>query len=854
MIGSNELDNVFSLIGWWLNTIETNNAVGFFNINKIAEGLALKLLNEIYGYCLENLNYEQINYPGIDLGDKVNKIAFQITSRKDSQKIEKDLTIFAKEHKNIYYNGIRFLILSQEKKPQLSKEKYQEIYPPFDPDKHILTAKDLIKEIRRLFDSDRDRFYNIKKILEEEIAGKAMKREREGEAGKKRPPFILPIREIPAFTGREQELKQLKSLLIEARGEKISAIAGLSGAGGIGKSALACYFAQLYKDEFPDGVIGLRVDNKDVDSIARELAIYVGEPLDKEDERPAEAIIQDLFSHRRMLLIFDNAEKSKDIRLLRPGGNNCAIIITTRDRGLPVRIDIPDKSIMDLPILPEKDALLLLEKFLGKERIEAEPEAAKEITALVGYLPLALEIVGKQLKVHKARKLFEMSASLHEERERLKKLKLRKDDELNVESSLSLSLKYLNEDTINFFACLSVCAPDGFSVNSAMAAGNCSYEPAVDMLDELYELSLLNQSHSNRYVLHPLIYLIAKKQLEERDLRVSASQRHARYFINLIKSHQIDHAIITEEMNDIILAARWLLEQGINDQEFVIRLQPFFQSHGFWKEASLLIDGFIDLAQRLNDWNVIIQLHIQQAKYLTLQGKFSDAEDSLKQVEPLLDKIEKESEKLRNEAMWLTTHGGVLQRQGKYDEAVQNFKKCYKLEKQLNNERGQAMVMNTLGSVYQRQCKFEKAIEAFEESYRLLVEISDERGQAMVQNSLGGALQRLGKFQEAVKAFEKSYELLVKLGDELGQAMVSTSLGKALLSHNETEKSITLLHKGFEINEKLQNHRGLGIVTPSLVRVLLKTNRKKEAIDCFNRAIAIAPGNKRLISLKPLLF
>jgi tetratricopeptide (TPR) repeat protein len=793
MIGLIDLDNVWYLIGWWLNTIKIHNAVGFFNINNIAEGLAQKLLNEIYGYGLENLNYKQINYPGIDLGDKDNKIAFQITSRKEIKKIEKDLRTFVKEHKNIYSNGIRFLILSQENKPQLSKEKYREIYPLFDPEQHILTAKDLIKEIRRLYDSDKERFYNIKKILEE---------------------FIFTIREIPAFTGREQELQQLKNLLIDTRGEKISAIAGLSGAGGIGKSALACYFAQLYKEKFPDGVIGVRVDNKDVDSITRELAIYIGEPIDKEDERPAAAIMQDLFTHRRMLLIFDNAENSKDIRLLRPGGNNCAIIITTRDRGLPVRVDMPGEAILDLPVLPEEDALLLLEKLVGSERMKAESGAAREITALVGYLPLALEIVGKQLKVHKGRKLSEMAITLHEERERLKKLKLRKDDELNVETSLSLSLKDLAEDTINFFACLSVCSPDGFSINAAIAVSNCGYETAVDMLNELYELSLLNQPHASRYVFHPLIYLLARKQLKKRGLRASASQRHAEYFINLVKSGQIEHSIITGEINDIILAARWLLEHKINDKEFTKVLQPFLQRHGFWKEASLLIDGFLELAHRESDLRLIIQLQLQQAKYLMLQGRFSDAEETLMQVEPLLSKIEIETERIHDETMWLTTFGGVLQRLGKFNEAVELFKRSYELEKKLGNEQGEAMVLN----------------------------------------SLGGALQRQGKLKEAVKAFEKSYELLVKHKDEHGQAMVLTLWGKALLSHNETEKSINLLQKGFEIDEKLKDRRGLGIVGPPLVKALLKTNRKKEAIDCYQRAIAIAPGNKRLLSLETLLF
>jgi hypothetical protein len=110
MIGLEELKRVLSLISWWLTTIKSHNAVGFFDINKLAEGVALKLLNEISDYQLENLNYEKINYPGIDLGDKINKIGFQVTSRNDSRKIYDNLEKFAKGPAKIYPNGIRFLI------------------------------------------------------------------------------------------------------------------------------------------------------------------------------------------------------------------------------------------------------------------------------------------------------------------------------------------------------------------------------------------------------------------------------------------------------------------------------------------------------------------------------------------------------------------------------------------------------------------------------------------------------------------------------------------------------------------------------------------------------------------------
>ncbi|MGD9099691.1 MAG: trypsin-like peptidase domain-containing protein, partial [Anaerolineae bacterium] len=231
------------------------------------------------------------------------------------------------------------------------------------------------------------------------------------------PPFVLPQVDVSTFTGRAKELDRLEDLL--EREDKVCSIMGLAGAGGIGKSALACHFATLYQTRFPDGVIGLRVDGKDIDTIAREFARCCGEVIQPEDERDASTIMQDLFRHRRALLIFDNADDDA-IRALRPGGNRCAVIITTRDRSLPALLDVPAEGQIDLSPLPDPDSVRLLERLLGEERVAAERGATERIIALVGNLPLALQIVGAALHMQPWRKLADYGDSLN-----LVKLKIR---------------------------------------------------------------------------------------------------------------------------------------------------------------------------------------------------------------------------------------------------------------------------------------------------------------------------------------------------------------------------------------------------------------------------------------------
>lgn len=163
------LSKMNDMIAWWLKLIEVNNFSGNYDINKLSEFIALKLLNGIYNYNLKCLDDDLPNYPSIDLGDDINKIGFQITSRRDSRKFYDSLGKFAKGPHRIYTNGIHFLILSLKKKPRLNRNKCKGIYREFDPEHHILNVGDLLKEIKKIYHNNREKFDCIKKILDVEI-------------------------------------------------------------------------------------------------------------------------------------------------------------------------------------------------------------------------------------------------------------------------------------------------------------------------------------------------------------------------------------------------------------------------------------------------------------------------------------------------------------------------------------------------------------------------------------------------------------------------------------------------------------------------------------------------------------
>ncbi|MCL1465307.1 ATP-binding protein, partial [Argonema galeatum] len=659
-------------------------------------------------------------------------------------------------------------------------------------------------------------------------------------------PFVLPQLDVSTFTGRTEQLDKLKQLLSDRQGAKICSIVGLAGAGGIGKSALACHFATQYKDDFPDGVIGLRVDGKEPDAIAREFARRCGEELDPEDERDAATLMQEVFAHRRMLLIFDNADSTK-IRILRPGGNRCAVIITTRDRQLPINLDIPEEGRIDLTPLSETDALVLLERLLGQQRVTAEREAAQEIIRLVGYLPLALQIVGAALLLRGERRLSDYGTSLREERSRLGRLKVRGDEHLNVQASLSLSLEMLEPEEIDFFACLSVCAEDGFSLRSAMVAGGCEDEfLAQDYLDYLYRLSLLNYSDigENRFVFHPLIRLFAGELSEKQQLKELAAARHAEFYIEWVKSGDVNDSVvasaIAEELEEIILAANWMQRQETADYEFAKCLQPFFEQYGYWKQAVVLMSRMQRLAECLNNWDFAVKFRIQEAKYLSLQGEFSTAEKVLAAIPEILGRIEVVSTRQLFEAKWLTTLGGILQKQGRTEEALDVFQRSVEIDEALKDQRSLAIGLNRLGALLQQLGRNEEALRAFQRQVDISEALNDQRQLAIGLNCLGGLLQQLGHTKEALSAFQRCIAISEALKNQQQLAIGLNRLGGLLQQLGRTEEALSAFQRHIAISEALKDQRQLAIGLNCLGGLLQQLGRTDEAVSIFQRQVDIS--------------
>ena len=142
-------------------------------------------------------------------------------------------------------------------------------------------------------------------------------------------PAQLPHR-IPDFTGRDAELDRLNALAGQGSGEAENAvvITVITGTAGVGKSALALYWAHQVRDLFPDGQLYVNLRGFGPAGSAMEPAEAIHGFLDAfavpSDRIPLDlderaALYRSILADLRVLVVLDNARDVDQVRPLLPG-------------------------------------------------------------------------------------------------------------------------------------------------------------------------------------------------------------------------------------------------------------------------------------------------------------------------------------------------------------------------------------------------------------------------------------------------------------------------------------------------------------------------------------------------------
>lgn len=168
------IDRIVELYTFFKVEVETFNSVGLFDINIYSESVLIPILNSVYGLSLKDANFEEKNYSAVDLIDRENGVAIQVTSTSGGEKIKHTLKTYLKDNRYKDFDSIFVYILTNKQK-KYADDTFNKIIDErfeFDSSRNIIDSSNILNEVKSWIPIPK--INNFKNILEEQFSTDAL--------------------------------------------------------------------------------------------------------------------------------------------------------------------------------------------------------------------------------------------------------------------------------------------------------------------------------------------------------------------------------------------------------------------------------------------------------------------------------------------------------------------------------------------------------------------------------------------------------------------------------------------------------------------------------------------------------
>ncbi|MBB2745862.1 UNVERIFIED_ORG: DNA-binding SARP family transcriptional activator [Microbispora rosea subsp. rosea] len=625
-------------------------------------------------------------------------------------------------------------------------------------------------------------------------------------SGEDRRPRQLP-RDPQLFVGRVEALVRLRALLAPWDESTPQAVVTVTGSAGAGKSTLAVRAAHMVSDHYPDGQMYLNLLGatpgverlSPLDLFGRLLrGLGVRPEAVPTDPDEAAAMLRDRLTSRRVLILLDDAAGPEQVRPLLglPAGN--ALLVTSRESFAVV----DDCAAVPLGTMPHAEAVTMLAKLVGAERVAADPAAATELVALCGGLPLALRLAAARLVENRHARLGDLNSRLRSEGRLLHELE---SGDVAVRTSLQLSFDHLtgSPHELDRAAASALChlgilhVPDA-TVEVVATLLDVPRDAADRAVARLVRAHLAESGNHDRFRLHDLVRLfameLAGRHLSERercealDRVLGLYGRSVRLAMELLDPHRVHPSHDFADCEPFTLAeagdaTAWLQRERANIN-------------------ALAAQAMASPVPSLGRSGAHLGFSCQWP--FTFIGHHSD-------IVALGRQALEVGERLADQELSALAHGYVatgLLPAGRYEEALVHQRAEVDLRRTAGDSFARMRALGNLSVLLNSLHRYEEALASARKQLRIARKIGAAVGERHALTGIGTAQLGLCRLAQARASWRELGRLAKQVGDHMHMGEALLGLAEVHEKQNDPWSAAIVYRKALTLSRE-RHHRGM---------------------------------------------
>jgi len=557
------------------------------------------------------------------------------------------------------------------------------------------------------------------------------------------------------------------------------------------------------------------------------------------------------------LLILDNLETlaKEPLRELLDVGEiwsqtgKCRVLMTTRSPDFHHPAYPREGSLKHLTLalqgLTKVDALDYFQKLLElppAPRVELpKREVILELFEQVGFHPLSIGLLGKQLKTRQPAELGI----------RLEKFIAETPDNLLL-ASLNLSLDRIDEESKQWLPRLGVFQ-GGAIENELLEITELSKEKWQELrtileTSGLIQVELLPGVASPYIRFHPTLAPALKTRISAEELAQLLVRHQERYYqlsgylyIEDNKNPHQARAIVLRELPNLLYAVKCALEAKTdNAVNFVDNVNLFLKFFGLNRDR-------VNLTQQVQQIGGYLALS-NKGEHLYSQGQYQAAAQVFNEILMILGE-----QPSYERCLTLGRLGRCFANQEQAEQAIAYYRHGLAVAEQLelskNIKRQKGNLHTGLADVLMNMRNFEEARKDYEAALVIDKELEDVRGIAIDEGQLGTLALSQNNLQEATERYREALAIFQRLNEPESEAVLHHQLGMVYKEAQQWDAAEQAYREASRINESQGNLTGAAQTWNQLAIVNELTGKFKEAEAWYRKAIEGTKSVGNLLSL-----
>ncbi|MFC8797813.1 BTAD domain-containing putative transcriptional regulator [Promicromonospora sp. NPDC057138] len=661
----------------------------------------------------------------------------------------------------------------------------------------------------------------------------------------------------PHLVGRTDERSSITAALDRRReGGNVPVV--VSGAAGVGKTALCLSVAHEMHDRYPDGQ--LFADLQDAAGvpvppleILQRFLRATGPGSPPADLSEAASLFRSRLADRKILIVLDNARDAAQVRPLLPGLGGSDVLVSSRsllpefDSAVLVRLDVLDRA----------DSVRLLAAATTTSDGE-DAAVLDELARLCCDLPIALRITAAQLRSRRRLLPADLVHRLQDGQNRLDHLTVGKS---SIWNSFELSYTELSRTAQRVFRMSSLHPGIDFGAEATeVLVGDGT---AARALDELLDANMLTEHAADRFRSHDLLRLFARRKLTTGDRVPDAESRLRRWYldrataaVDWIDPHLLrltGHPDRTAVFGDEDAAMRWmdleypsmlaLATSSADDPDrspdvwrLVDQLRGYLLVRRFdsWQH---LAEAGLGAAVRTGDDQARAAMYISRSYAHWAHGRIDDAHADTVHATRLAESCG------WTDAVAYLTHsvGWEHYEAGRLVEAAACFEQT--LSQTEPEHQTRALALNGLGMAYLEQGELVRSAESFRAAQRISEGNKRDMAGLTIRGNLASALRLLGDTETAEAELHDVLHGFRQRGYTRGELSTLDELARLLAQTGRPTEAVEAARKAHAAAFRLNDPRAQVITGDGLGVSLLASGHTAEAAATLTDTAALATAH-----------